>query len=90
MQLQLISESKSNNMWSTETYMMIILLFGQIAQCILSSRCTRISSPCFTIERDVIPAQEVAQRLRSNSNPVKPETGMCHENEFHVDNENNV
>ena len=90
MQLRLTSDLKANHMWSTETYMIMILLFGQIAQCILSSRCTRISSPCFTIERDVIPAQEISQRLRSNSNPAKPEINMSHENEFHVNNENNV
>lgn len=57
-------------MWSTEQYMILILLIGQLAQCILSSRCTKISSPCFTIERDVIPSEEVVSRMnrtRSNS-----------------------
>ena len=64
-------------MWSTETYMMLILLFGQIAQCILSSRCTKISSPCFSIERDVIPSTELAgtmHRSRSNSQPMIPQS----------------
>ena len=77
-------------MWSTETYMMIILLFGQIAQCILSSRCTRISSPCFTIERDVLPADEVMQRMRSNSNPSRPEIHMSDQNKSNESTEQMV
>jgi len=57
--------------------MMLILLFGQIAQCILSSRCTKISSPCFSIERDVIPSTELSgttHRLRSTSQPTIPQS----------------
>lgn len=85
-------------MWSTETYMMLILLIGQMAQCILSSRCTKISSPCFTIERDVIPANEVSSRLqraRSNSQPSVPASflDMREPQEpqiMHPTNENNV
>ena len=62
-------------MISAEMMMMSVLLFGQCAQCILSSRCTKIESPCLTIERDVIPADEVVQQMRerSNSHP-KPKT----------------
>ena len=56
------------NMISTEMMMMSILLFGQCAQCILSSRCTKISSPCCSIERDVLPADEVVQQIRERNN----------------------
>lgn len=48
-------------MLSIEHLMIITLLLGQIAQCILSSRCTKIESPCLTIERDVIPVRELEQ-----------------------------
>ena len=48
-------------LWSIEHWMIITLLLGQIAQCILSSRCTKIQSPCCSIERDVLPAQELQQ-----------------------------
>ena len=60
-------------MISTEMMMMSVLLFGQCAQCILSSRCTRIESPCCSIERDVLPAEEVLQtvRDRSHSHPTQ-------------------
>ena len=55
-------------MISTEMMMMSVLLFGQCAQCILSSRCTKIESPCLSIERDVLPAEEVVQQMRERSN----------------------
>ncbi len=76
--------------------MIVILLFAQISQCILSSRCTKISSPCFTVERDVIPGAEITQRMnRSNSEPSEPPRSLIEimdptSQQMKPSNENNV
>jgi hypothetical protein len=41
------------------TLLVISLLIGQVAHCMLSSRCSEINTPCLQIKRDVIPAEDL-------------------------------
>jgi hypothetical protein len=46
--------------------MMISLLLAQIGQCFMGSRCTKINTPCLSLERDVkLSPEEMAGRTFS-------------------------
>jgi hypothetical protein len=47
---------------STTLILGATILLGQLAQCMLSSRCTEINTPCLSMKRDVLPAEEVLRQ----------------------------
>lgn len=51
------------------TLLVISLLVGQIAHCMLSSRCSEINTPCLQIKRDVIPAEEMKMPEETMTKP---------------------
>ena len=44
------------------------VLIGQLSQCLLSSRCTEINTPCIQIKRDVLTADELNAMTSNNTN----------------------
>lgn len=49
------------------------ILLGQLAQCMLSSRCTEINTPCLSMKRDVLPAEEVLRQHQQQQPQVNAE-----------------
>ncbi len=50
------------------------VLVGQLAQCMLGSRCTEIKTPCCELKRDVLSAEELEdlRRTRVTKNQITP------------------